>query len=231
MRSRPDAVAGSGIRISSIQSSVLPFASSIRALALAAALIPAGCTARKPPVVPALPPPPPALVDVTGIIVNGVTSRPLPGAIIDIDGHMKTESGPDGRFRIEAVPVGPHLLATRATKFRSRVQPVEIIVPDTDPEAGRRNDFIVLLFAPSDYFSAFPALGDTPPCRSDRDCPQQQICLMNNFREVDAPACTVPRRCSTEGDCKLGQQCEPVRLASGEEMRVCHGQPAPEVDP
>lgn len=219
------------MRISSIQSSVLPFAAhSILALAIVAALAPAGCAA-KPPPVPALPPPPPPLVEVTGIIVNGVTSRPLPGAIIDIDGHMKTESGTDGRFRIEEVPVGPHLLATRAPKFRSRVQPVEIIVPDTDPDAGRRNDFIVLLFAPSDYFSAFPALGDTPPCRSDRDCPPQQICLMNNFREVDAPACTVPRRCGSEADCKVGQQCEPVRLASGEEMRVCHGQPAPEVDP
>jgi hypothetical protein len=225
-------VAGSEIRRSSIQSNVLPFASPLLALALIALLVPAGCAGQKPPAGrAAVPPPPPALVSVTGIIVNGVTSRPLVGAIIDIDGHMKVESGPDGRFRIDEVPVGPHLLATRAVRFRSRVQPVEIIVPDTDPEAGRRNDFIVLLFAPSEYFATFPALGNTPPCRSERDCPPSQICLMNNFREVDAPACTVPRRCSTEADCKLGQQCEPVTVASGDQMRVCHGQPAPEVDP
>ena len=215
-----------------IQFHPLRLAAHILALAVAAASLPAGCgPLRPPPKAAAAPAGPPAQVTVTGIIVNGVTSRPLPGAIIDIDGHMKTESGIDGRFRIEEVPVGDHLLATRATKFRARIQPVEIVVPDADPEAGRRNDFIVLLFAPSDYFSTFPALGSTPPCRSERDCPAQQICLMNNFREVDAPACTVPRRCASEADCKIGQQCEPVRVASGEEMRVCHGQPAPEVDP
>ena len=215
-----------------IQFNALRLAAHILALAVAAASVAVGCGALHPaPKAPAGPPAPPPLVAVTGIIVNGVTSRPLPGAIIDIDGHMKTESGADGRFHIDDVPVGDHLLATRATKFRARIQPVEIVVPDSDPEAGRRNDFIVLLFAPSDYFSTFPALGDTPPCRSERDCPAAQICLMNNFREVDAPACTVPRRCASEADCKIGQQCEPVRVASGEEMRVCHGQPAPEVDP
>jgi hypothetical protein len=215
-----------------IHSNTLRLAAHIVSLALAAASVVAGCGALRPPPKAAPGPPAPAVrVAVTGIIVNGVTSRPLPGAIIDIDGHMKTESGANGRFQIDDVPVGDHLLATRATKFRARIQPVEIVVPDADPEAGRRNDFIVLLFAPSDYFSAFPALGNTPPCRSERDCPAQQICLMNNFREVDAPACAVPRRCASEADCKIGQQCEPVRVASGEEMRVCHGQPAPEVDP
>jgi hypothetical protein len=175
--------------------------------------------------------PPPPHVSITGLIVNGVTSRPLVGAIVDIDGHMQVESGPDGRFRIDDVVVGPHLLSTRATKFRARIQPVDIVVPDADAEAGRRNDFIVLLFAPSAYFEGFPALGSTPPCRSDGECGKGQICLMNNFREMDAPACAVPKSCASEADCKIGQQCEPIRVASGQEMRVCHGQPAPEVDP
>jgi hypothetical protein len=191
----------------------------------------AACTAHAPVPVPVAPPVPPPHVSITGLIVNGVTSRPLVGAIVDIDGHMQVESGPDGRFRIDDVAVGPHLLATRAHKFRSRIQPVDIIVPDADPEAGRRNDFIVLLFAPSPYFDGFPVLGSTPPCRSDGECAKGQICLMNNFREMDAPACAIPKACSSETDCKIGQQCEPIRLASGEEMRVCHGQPAPEVEP
>jgi len=191
----------------------------------------AACTGHAPAPVPVAPAAPPPHVSITGLIVNGVTSRPLVGAIVDIDGHMRVESGPDGRFRIEDVPVGRHLLATRATKFRARIQPVDIIVPDEDPEAGRRNDFIVLLFAPSPYFEGFPVLGSTPPCRSDGECATGQICLMNNFREMDAPACAVPRACSSEADCKIGQQCEPIRVASGAEMRVCHGQPAPEVEP
>lgn len=215
-----------------LESDALRFAAHIFALAIIALPLFAGCAGAATHAPPAPPPAaPPARVSIGGLIVNGVTSRPLPGAIIDVDGHMKTESGPDGRFHIEEVPVGPHLLATRATRFRPRIQPVEIVIPDADPEAGRRNDFIVLLFAPSEYFSAFPALGATPPCRSDLDCPPKQICLMNNFKEVDAPACAVPRRCSTEADCKIGQQCEPFRGATGEEMRVCQGQPAPEVDP
>ena len=54
---------------------------------------------------------------------------------------------------------------------------------------------------------------------------------MNNFKEVDAPACIVPTVCKTEADCKLGQQCEPVTLLSKAELRVCQGQPAPEVEP
>jgi hypothetical protein len=170
-------------------------------------------------------------VAITGLIVNGVNSRPLVGVIIDLDGRPRAESGPNGRFRIDDVPVGMHLLSTRAVKFRARIQPVSIIVPNDDPDIGPRNDFIVLLFAPSAYFDGFPRLGDTPPCRTHRDCPSQQVCMMNNFREMDASACTVPKPCATEADCKLGQQCEPVELPSGDEMRACHGQPAPEVGP
>ena len=192
------------------------------------------CTAAHvapPPVAPLSPPPVPR-VAITGVIVNGVNARPLVGAIIDLDGRPRAESGPDGRFKFDDVPVGMHLLATRMAKFRARVQPVAIVMPDPlDTEGARRNDFIVLLFAPSAYFDGFPALGDVPPCLTDGDCPRHQLCLMNNFREIDASACAVPKICVTENDCKLGQQCEPVTLASGEELRVCHGQPAPEVTP
>ena len=188
-------------------------------------------TMARPPVVAASVVPAPRLA-ITGVIVNGVTARPLVGAIIDLDGRPRAESGPDGRFRIDDVPVGLHLLATRAAKFRARVQPVTIALPDhQDAEDARSNDFIVLLFPPSAYFDDFPPLGNAPTCLVDKDCPPRQLCLMNNFKEIDAPACAVPKICKTEADCKLGQQCEPVTLASGQELRVCHGQPAPEVAP
>ncbi len=170
-------------------------------------------------------------VAITGLIVNGVTSHPLVGAIIELDGRPHAESGPDGRFRIDDVPIGLHLLSTRAPKFRKRVQPVSIVAPNPDPDIGARNDFIVLLFAPSAYFDGFPGIGNTATCRSPVDCPGPEVCMMNNFREMDAPTCTVPTPCRAESDCKLGQQCEPVSLASGEELRVCQGQPAPEVSP
>jgi hypothetical protein len=193
------------------------------------------CTGTKvplpPPVSPATPPPVPR-VSVSGVIVNGVNARPLIGAIIELDGRPRAESGADGRFRFDDVPVGPHLLSTRVPKFRPRVQPVAIVMPDPlDTEGGRRNDFIVLLFAPSAYFDGFPPFGDAPPCLKDSDCPPRQLCLMNSFKEIDASSCAVPKICATEDDCKLGQQCEPVTLQSGEETRVCHGQPAPEVTP
>ena len=54
---------------------------------------------------------------------------------------------------------------------------------------------------------------------------------MTNFKEGDAPSCTVPVTCRSESDCKLGQQCEPVTLVSDAELRVCQGQPAPEGEP
>ena len=172
-------------------------------------------------------------VAISGLIYNGVTSHPLDGAIVELDGRPLTVSSSDGRFRIEGVPVGLHLLGTRTGQFRARVQPVIIQASDVDAarEGVRRNDFIVPLFPPSSYFDAFPPRGDLPVCRTDADCPRGQICLMNNFREIDAPACAVPRVCATEADCAPGQQCEPVTLASGEELRVCHGQPAPEASP
>lgn len=210
---------------------VLRFAAHILAPALGLAPVLAACAGHAPAPPPVTPAPPPVPVAVTGLIVNGVTSRPLVGAIVDIDGHRQVESGPDGRFRIDEVPTGQHLLAARAPKFRARIQPVDIVVPDDDPEAGRRNDFIVLLFAPSPYFDVFPSLGNRAPCRSHQECAAGEICLMNNFKEMDAPACAVPKPCRSEADCKIGQQCEPVRVASGEELRVCHGQPAPEVEP
>ncbi len=186
------------------------------------------------PPVPAAVAPPPARVSITGMIVNGVTSRPLVGAILDLDDRLRrSESGTDGRFRIDDVLTGNHLLTARAPRFRARTQPVTIVAPDplADGDSGPRNDFIVFLFAPSGYFDGFPRLGATPPCRTDADCPSGQICLMNNFKEVDAPACIVPTVCKTEADCKLGQQCEPVTLLSKAELRVCQGQPAPEVEP
>ncbi len=171
-------------------------------------------------------------VALTGVIVNGVNARPLAGAIIDLDGRSRGESGPGGRFKIEDAPLGTHLLATRVANFRPRVQPVSIVLPEhQDAEDARPNDFIVLLFPPSAYFDEFPSLGTAPTCRTDQDCPVRQLCLMNNFKEIDAPTCAVPRICKTETDCKLGQQCEPVALPSGKELRVCRGQPAPEVTP
>jgi hypothetical protein len=171
----------------------------------------------------------PARVAITGLIVNGVTARPLPGAIIDLDDRPRlSETGADGRFRLDEVPVGVHLLGARAQHFRSRLQPVTIVVPDPNTEGGARNDFIVLLFAPSGYFAGFPRLGSTPTCRTEVDCTPGQVCLMTNFKEGDAPVCSVPVYCRTEFDCKLGQQCEPVTLRSGEEPHVCQGQPAPE---
>jgi hypothetical protein len=184
-----------------------------------------------PAVKPAARPAPTKRVTITGLIVNGVTSRPLVGAIIELDGIPRAESHPDGRFQIEEVTVGTHLLASRAPRFRPRIQPVAIIDANPDPDSGPRNDFIVLLFAPSAYFDTFPAFGASRPCKTNTDCPNAQICMMNNFKETDAPACTIPTACATETDCKLGQQCEPITLESGEEVRVCHGQPAPEVDP
>ena len=193
----------------------------------------AGLAARPAPTAPA-PPAAVARVSITGMIVNGVTSRPLKGAILDLDDHPgRSESGLDGRFRIDDVPIGPHLLTARAQRFRSRTQPVKIVAADpaSDPESGPRNDFIVFLFAPSGYFDSFPRLGAAPPCRNEADCPANQICLMNNFREMDAPSCTLPAICKTEADCRLGQQCEPITLLSNEELRVCQGQPAPEVEP
>jgi len=173
-------------------------------------------------------------VAITGMIVNGVTARPLAGAIIDLDDRPgRAESGKDGRFRVDEVPVGMHLLTARSPHFRTRAQPVKIVAPegDQDVDSGPRNDYIVLLFAPSAYFEAFPSLGAAPRCVTDADCGKQQICLMNNFREMDAPSCTLPKLCRTEADCKLGQQCEPIVLRSMEEVRVCQGQPAPEVEP
>ncbi|MES1206916.1 MAG: carboxypeptidase-like regulatory domain-containing protein [Pseudomonadota bacterium] len=184
-----------------------------------------------PPVTAASPSGPVARITVTGFIVNGVTARPLVGAIVELDGRPRAESGPDGRFRIDDVLVGSHLLTARAARFRTRIQPIATVVPSAEQDSGPRNDFIVLLFAPSAYFDGFPPLGDKPPCQADADCPGVEICLMNNFREMDAPACASPKICGTEADCKLGQQCEPVRLKSGEDARVCQGQPAPEVDP
>ncbi|MEP6654359.1 MAG: carboxypeptidase-like regulatory domain-containing protein [Myxococcales bacterium] len=172
----------------------------------------------------------PARVAITGLIVNGVTARPLPGAIIDLDDRPRlSETGPDGRFRLDDIPVGVHLLGARAQHFRSRLQPVNIVVPDGNAE-GARNDFIVLLFAPSGYFAGFPPLGSTPACRNEAECAPGRVCLMTNFKEGDAPVCSVPVHCRTESDCKLGQQCEPVTLMSGEEPHVCQGQPAPEVE-
>lgn len=183
---------------------------------------------------PALAASPPQVprVGISGVIVNGVNARPLVGAIIELDGQPRAESGADGRFKLDDVPVGQHLLATRAAKFRARVQPVTIVLPDPlDTEGGRRNDFIVLLFAPSAYFDGYPALGNVPPCLTDADCPPHQLCLMNSFKEIDTAACAVPKLCASESDCKLGQQCEPTTLPTGQEVRVCHGQLAPEVTP
>ena len=59
--------------------------------------------------------------------------------------------------------MGVHLLGARALHFRSRVQAVNIRVPDPDSELGPHNDFIVLLFAPSGYFAGFPPLGAAAP--------------------------------------------------------------------
>ena len=166
------------------------------------------------------------------MILNGITARPLPGAIIDLDDRSGlSETGADGRFHLEDVAIGVHLLGARALHFRSRVQAVNIRVADTDLEVGPHNDFIVLLFAPSGYFAGFPPLGATAPCRTEADCHVGQICLMTNFKEGDAPSCTHPVVCRSESDCKLGQQCEPVTLLSGVELRVCQGQPAPEGEP
>jgi hypothetical protein len=190
-----------------------------------------GCASRAPLERSGAPRPVPT-VEVTGLILNGVTARPLPGASVDLDGWARAQSGPDGRFRVEAVPVGGYLLTTTRPGFRNRVQPVHIADPQPGPdgEPGPRNDFIVLLFAPSDYFNSFPTRGGAPACKTEADCASGQICLMINFREADASACTAPTRCESEHDCKIGQQCEPLTLQSGQVLRVCHGQPAPEVD-
>jgi hypothetical protein len=206
---------------------------SARSLAIAACALGAmpACAANTPLERSAEPRPVPT-VEVTGLILNGVTARPLPGASVQLDGWARGESGPDGRFRIGAIPVGTYLLAASRSGFRNRVQPVHIVVPGpgSESDTGARNDFIVLLFTPSDYFNSFPTRGTAPACKTEADCASGQICLMINFREADASACTVPVRCQGEHDCKVGQQCEPVTLQTGAVMRVCHGQPAPEVD-
>jgi hypothetical protein len=178
---------------------------------------------------PPVPGPPPA-TEVTGMIVNAVTGRPLAGASIDVDGRASADSGDDGRFRLGEVPTGLHLMTIRRTGFRTRVQPAEIALPRADDDVGPSNDFIVLLFAPSAYFDSFPPRGATPPCRTEADCKAGELCLMASFKDADAPACTVPVTCGSERDCKIGQQCEPVTLRSGEKPRVCQGRPAPEVE-
>ncbi len=172
-------------------------------------------------------------VPITGFVVNGVTSRPIAGATVRLEAVGQTTSDTDGRFQFPRVPTGVLLLHVSAPEFRDKLENervVHIVAPETSDPIPQ-TPWGILMFKPSPYFDAFPPAGATKPCKTESDCGKGLLCLRSNFKEVDMPACTQPVPCATERDCKTGQQCETVDLLSGEQARICQGQPAPEAEP
>lgn len=191
-----------------------------------------GCAhAPAPAPTPAVPPPPPP-VSVSGLVVNGVTSKPLAGAHVVLEGIGEATSAEDGRFRIEKVPIGVAMLHVTVEGFRDNYQNVRVIPPEKIDahEPTLENNWFVLMFQPSPYFDAFPPAAGARRCRTEAECDQGQVCFKTNFKEADMPACASPQPCKTERECKVGQRCEPVDLISGTQLRICQGQPAPEFE-
>ena len=65
-----------------------------------------------------------------GIVVDAESNAPLPGANVSISSTtLGASSGPDGRFTIEAVPIGPWNVAASMIGYLARTEEVSLVEP------------------------------------------------------------------------------------------------------
>jgi uncharacterized membrane protein len=53
-----------------------------------------------------------------GVVYDGTTGQPLPGAVVTVDSVLSATSGADGSFSIADVPIGPFTVVESANGFQ-----------------------------------------------------------------------------------------------------------------
>ncbi|MFZ9388198.1 MAG: TonB-dependent receptor [Chitinophagaceae bacterium] len=66
-------------------------------------------------------------ISISGLIKDTISGKPLPGTSIYVaDDKLGTVADPDGRYRIENIPAGHHILEISHTGYSTRVEHIEL---------------------------------------------------------------------------------------------------------